>query len=57
MTKYIFYDIMYNMNNKENKSEFVIVRVTEREKQLLLSDAKSEGLTISKLVRKLMNLD
>ena len=45
------------MQSKENRTHYIILRVTEHQKMLLKQDAKKEGLTISKLVRKLLRLD
>ncbi len=39
------------MENKENKTEFIIVRVSEHEKELFVRDAKSQDKTISELAR------
>ena len=45
------------METKNNKTEYIIFRVTEHEKDLLKQDADREGLDVSKLVRKLLRLD
>lgn len=42
---------------KENKTTWIILRVTPREKELLKKDAKANDTTISKWLRRLLNLE
>jgi len=39
------------MESKENKTEFIIVRVTEHEKEMFINDAKNQSKTQSELAR------
>ena len=39
------------MESKENKVSFIIVRVSEKEKEMFVNDAKTQGKSISELAR------
>ena len=39
------------MENKENKTAFLIIRVTEHEKELFVKDSKTQDKSISELAR------
>lgn len=39
------------MESKENKTAFIIVRVSEHEKEMFINDAKNQDKSISELAR------
>ena len=39
------------MESKENKTEFIIVRVTKHEKEMFLNDARNQSKSQSELAR------
>lgn len=48
---------MYDMEGKENKTAFIIVRVSEHEKEMLVNDCKSQDKTISELAREKLGFE
>ena len=45
------------MKNTENKTKFVIVRVTPSEKKSLMANAKKSASTLSQFIRKVIGLE
>lgn len=45
------------MENKENKTAFIIVRVTEHEKEMFIKDANSQDKSISELAREKLGFE
>ena len=49
--------LCYNKYMKENRTTFIIVRVTEHEKELFEQDCKSQDKTKSELAREKLGFD
>ena len=45
------------MNSKENRTAYVIFRVTEHEKELLKQDANTKDMDVSELVREKLGFE
>jgi hypothetical protein len=45
------------METKENKTDFIIVRVTKKEKELFLEDCKRDNKTQTELAREKLGFD